>query len=94
VPLEKTLRRDQYAGRALEPIEAHGDDGRWEDGDSHQQARLTAGTVAHNDKLSTDFRHDEGGGEGIERMWEREGSPMASEQVEEVKKKAWSEDDC
>jgi hypothetical protein len=26
----------------------------------HQQARLTAGTVAYNDKLSTDFRHFDG----------------------------------
>jgi hypothetical protein len=26
----------------------------------HQQAGLTAGTVAYNDKLSTDFRHRDG----------------------------------
>lgn len=26
-------------------------------GDLHQQASLTTGTVAYNDKLSTDFRH-------------------------------------
>ena len=27
------------------------------DGYLHQQASLTTGTVAYNDKLSTDFRH-------------------------------------
>ena len=27
----------------------------------HQQASLTAGTVAYDDKLSTDFRHRDGG---------------------------------
>jgi hypothetical protein len=32
-----------------------GDDGKM--GYIHQQARLTAGTVAYNDKLPTDFRH-------------------------------------
>jgi hypothetical protein len=26
-------------------------------GDLHQQASLTTGTIAYNDKLSTDFRH-------------------------------------
>jgi len=26
-------------------------------GENNQQTGLTAGTVAHNDKLSTDFRH-------------------------------------
>ena len=31
-------------------------------GDVHQQASLTAGTVAYDDKLSTDFRHRDGGG--------------------------------
>jgi hypothetical protein len=49
----------------------HSDDG-WDDGYLHQQARLTAGTIAYNDKLSTDFRHlDRGvmGGEGGESDW-------------------------
>jgi hypothetical protein len=32
------------------------------DGYVHQQASLTAGTVAYDDKLSTDFRHRDGGG--------------------------------
>jgi hypothetical protein len=27
------------------------------DGYLHQQASLTTGTIAYNDKLSTDFRH-------------------------------------
>jgi len=31
------------------------------DGDLHQQASLTAGTVAYNDELSTDLRHVDGG---------------------------------
>jgi len=31
------------------------------DGYLHQQAGLTAGTVTYNDKLSTDFRHRDGG---------------------------------
>jgi hypothetical protein len=26
----------------------------------HQQARLTAGTIAYNDQLSTDLRHFDG----------------------------------
>lgn len=30
------------------------------DGDLHQQARLTAGTIAYNDQLSTDLRHIDG----------------------------------
>lgn len=30
------------------------------DGYLHQQAGLTAGTIAYNDKLSTDFRHRDG----------------------------------
>jgi ABC-type protease/lipase transport system fused ATPase/permease subunit len=28
----------------------------------HQQTSLTAGTIAYNNELSTDFRHNEGGG--------------------------------
>jgi hypothetical protein len=44
-----------------------------DDGYLHQQARLTTGTIAHNDKLSTDFRHIDRGGM-IERMYESEGS--------------------
>lgn len=43
------------------------------DGYLHQQARLTTGTIAHNDKLSTDFRHIDRGGM-FERMYEKEGS--------------------
>jgi hypothetical protein len=45
-----------------------------DDGYSHQQARLTTGTVAHNDKLPTDFRHLDEGGRLGERMGESEGS--------------------
>jgi len=30
-------------------------------GEYNQQARLTAGTVTYDDKLSTDFRHVDGG---------------------------------
>jgi hypothetical protein len=39
------------------------------DGYLHQQAGLTTGTVAYNDKLSTDFRH--GDGREMERCSER-----------------------
>jgi hypothetical protein len=31
------------------------------DGYLHQQARLTTGTIAYNDQLSTDLRHVDGG---------------------------------
>jgi hypothetical protein len=31
------------------------------DGFLHQQARLTTGTIAYNDELSTDLRHVDGG---------------------------------
>ena len=48
-------------------------DGMGEGGYSHQQARLTTGTIAHNDQLSTDFRHVDEGWEGIEETGESEG---------------------
>jgi hypothetical protein len=46
--------------------------------DLHQQARLTTGTVAYNDQLSTDFRHSDGRGSGgVGRERQRKGSESA-----------------
>jgi hypothetical protein len=42
-------------------------------GDIHQQASLTTGTIAYNDKLSTDFRHLDGLGMGESKRATRSG---------------------
>jgi hypothetical protein len=57
VPLEKTLQKSQHEFAC-----GVGDHVKVSNGYVHQQASLTAGTVAYDDKLSTDFRHRDGGG--------------------------------
>ncbi len=57
VPLEKTLRYNQHKDLSSSSSAKERADGK---GYLHQQASLTAGTIAHNDKLSTDFRHLDG----------------------------------
>jgi hypothetical protein len=57
VPLEKTLRYNQYKDLSSSSSAKRRADGKEY---LHQQASLTAGTIAYNDKLSTDFRHLDG----------------------------------